>query len=152
MEDSTSDPDPVLPSTSPRNDPDGWVSLDTEFSRVLVANAKLLDMPPLQILLEPHALPRPPKVGFNVVAELLFSDDFVTLVNERGCQTDSALSFAATLHVESYARAWFAKAILQVLVAPWDILRKMYEIGESRLLCKSSYEWRSGDFYSVYAA
>jgi hypothetical protein len=64
------------------------------------------------MLLEPHALPLPPKVVFRVVPELLFSKGLVPPANDRGCQAASALSFAATPQVELGARMLLVKAIL----------------------------------------
>jgi hypothetical protein len=64
------------------------------------------------MLLEPQALPRPPKVVLIAAADVLLSDDFAALEKGRDCQPESTLSFAATLPVESYARALFSNTML----------------------------------------
>lgn len=90
------------------------MSRDMEFSRALVVGAKLLVIPPLQMLLDPQALLLPAKVVLRDPFSVLLSDTLVEDMglNDRDCPYKSATLVALpTLRIDMSPRTVFVKAI-----------------------------------------
>lgn len=117
-DESTKEPEPVLPSISSGTVEGGRdaMSRDMEFSRALVVGVNALVIPPLQMLLEPHALLLPAKV--------VLSDPFMVLLseglNDRDYPRRSVWpSTLPTLRIDMSPRTVLVKAIFwAVVVAP----------------------------------
>ena len=94
-DESTRDPKPVLPSISPDDVVGGRdaTSRDMEFSRAVVVGVKLPVIPPLQMLLEPHALLLPAKEVLREPFMFLLSETLVEVMglNDRDCPNVSVV-------------------------------------------------------------